>query len=131
MFLLFLFHSPFLSSPFLYFVVQKFNRASTSRIHAIFFLNSPPPALSFWLILYNPFPHCFICHCTQMFYRILSTSIYSIHLVSSVLNPISTFSMWYSLVQPARISSALTVTSLLLEICALLGYYAASRGNFY
>ena len=190
MFLLFLFHSPFLSSPFLYFVLQTSNPVSTSCIHAIsfeilhllrchfgsyctilfrFFLshvsslpipfpififpfsllrftniqpcfyfpysrhlfrNSPPPALSFWFILYNPFPRYFICHCTQTFYRILSTSIYFMHLVPSVLNPISTFLMWYSLVQPSRISSVLTVTFLLLEICSLLGYNAASSGNF-
>jgi len=86
----------------------------------LFFLNSPPPALSFWFILYDPFPHYFICHRTQMFYRILSASIYSMYLVPSVLNPISTFVMWYSLVQPSKVSSVLTVTSFFLEICALL-----------
>ena len=76
------------------------------------FWNSLPPALSFWFILYNPFPHYFICYCIQTFYRILSTSIYFMYLVPSVLNPISTFLMWYSLVQPSWISSVLTVTSL-------------------
>jgi hypothetical protein len=82
------------------------------RYSCHFFGNSPPPAPSFWFILYNPLPHYFICHCTQTFYRILPTSIYFMPFVPSVLNPVSTFLTWYSLVQPSWISSVLTATFL-------------------
>jgi hypothetical protein len=71
------------------------------------------------------FPHYFICHCIRKFYRILSTSIYFMLLVPSVLNPISTFLIWYSLVQPLWIFSVLTVTSLRSALFSVITQRAA------